>query len=293
MTSSSGQKLQSAITIVDNETGEVVAMAGGMGEKTASRSLNRATSSKRPPGSSIKPLAVYAPAIELGKVTPATMVEDSPYGKVDGRDWPVNATGVYQGNVSVAKAVQESINTVAVKVLDMVGTETSFNFMQDKFHIKLIKSLTKGGTTYTDIGLAQLALGGLTEGVSTYEMAAAYSVFPRQGTYVEPKTYTMVIDNNKQVLLRNESEPEKDVLSQRTTYYMTEMLQRVVTGGSGATGKAANFTGQDIAGKTGTGRTCGLWDIRPIILLRSGRAMTGRNVCPATWAIPPQHCGGR
>lgn len=83
-------------------------------------------------------------------------------------------------------------------------------------------------------------------------MAAAYSVFPRQGTYVEPKTYTMVIDNNKQVLLRNESEPEKDVLSQRTTYYMTEMLQRVVTGGSGATGKAANFTGQDIAGKTGT-----------------------------------------
>lgn len=150
------------------------------------------------------------------------MVEDSPYGKVDGRDWPVNATGVYQGNVSVAKAVQESINTVAVKVLDMVGTETSFNFMQDKFHIKLIKSLTKGGTTYTDIGLAQLALGGLTEGVSTYEMAAAYSVFPRQGTYVEPKTYTMVIDNNKQVLLRNESEPEKDVLSQRTTYYMTE-----------------------------------------------------------------------
>ena len=252
VTSSSGQKLQSAITIVDNETGEVVAMAGGMGEKTASRSLNRATSSKRPPGSSIKPLAVYAPAIELGKVTPATMVEDSPYGKVDGRDWPVNATGVYQGNVSVAKAVQESINTVAVKVLDMVGTETSFNFMQDKFHIKLIKSLTKGGTTYTDIGLAQLALGGLTEGVSTYEMAAAYSVFPRQGTYVEPKTYTMVIDNNKQVLLRNESEPEKDVLSQRTTYYMTEMLQRVVTGGSGATGKAANFTGQDIAGKTGT-----------------------------------------
>lgn len=67
----------------------------------------------------------------------------------------MNATGVYQGNVSVAKAVQESINTVAVKVLDMVGTETSFNFMQDKFHIKLIKSLTKGGTTYTDIGLAR------------------------------------------------------------------------------------------------------------------------------------------
>ena len=252
VTSSSGQRLQSAITIIDNETGEVVAMAGGLGEKTASRSLNRATSSLRPPGSSIKPLAVYAPAIELGKVLPTTMVEDSPWGKVDGRDWPVNASGVYKGNVTVAQAVQESINTVAVKVLDMVGTETSFNFMQDKFHIELVRSWTKGNTTYTDIGLAQLALGGLTKGVSTYDMAAAYSVFPRQGSYIAPKTYTMVVDNNDEILLRNESQPEENTLSERTTFYMTEMLKNVVTGGTGATGTRANFSGQEIAGKTGT-----------------------------------------
>ena len=80
--SSSGQRLQSAITVVDNVSGEVVAMAGGLGEKTVSRSLNRATSSKRPPGSSIKPLSVYAPAIELGKVKPTTTVEDSPVDKI-------------------------------------------------------------------------------------------------------------------------------------------------------------------------------------------------------------------
>lgn len=252
VTSASGQQLQSAITIIDNESGEVVAMAGGMGEKTASRSLNRATSSKRPPGSSIKPLAVYAPAIELGKVLPTTVVEDSPWGKIDGRDWPVNASGVYKGNVTVAQAVQESINTVAVKVLDMVGTETSFNFMQDKFHIELTRAWTKNGTTYTDIGLAQLGLGGLTKGVSTYEMAAAYSVFPRQGTYIEPKTYTMVLDSNKEILLRNETVTEENNLSERTTFYMNDMLQNVVTGGSGATGTAANFSGQEIAGKTGT-----------------------------------------
>ena len=250
-TSSSGQEIQSAITIVDNETGQVVAMAGGMGEKTVSRGLNRATSSKRPPGSSIKPLAVYAPAIELGKVTPLTSVEDSPYGQVDGRDWPVNATGRYQGDVTVSLAVEESINTVAVKVLDMVTPETSFDFMQDKFHVELVRAYTKNNMTYSDINLASLALGGLTEGLTTYEMAAAYSVFPRQGTYIEPTTYTMVVDSNDQILLRNETE-EETVLSERTAFYITEMLQRVVTGGSGATGHAANFSGQEIAGKTGT-----------------------------------------
>ena len=250
-TSSSGQQLQSAITIVDNSTGEVVAMAGGMGEKTVSRGLNRATGSLRPPGSSIKPLSVYAPAIELNLVTPLTVVEDSPHSQVDGRDWPVNAIGVYKGDMTVSQAVKESTNTVAVKVLDMVGAETSFNFMQDKFHIELVRSLTKNNTTYTDINLASLALGGLTQGVSTYDMAAAYSTFARQGTYIEPKTYTMVTDSNRQVLLRNESE-EETILAERTTYYITEMLQQVVTGGSGATGKAANFSGQEIAGKTGT-----------------------------------------
>ena len=252
-TSSSGQEIQSAITIVDNETGRVVAMAGGMGEKTVSRGLNRATSSKRPPGSSIKPLAVYAPAIELGKVTPLTSVEDSPYGEVDGRAWPVNATGRYQGDVTVAHAVEESINTVAVKVLDMVTPETSFDFMQDKFHVELVRAYTKNNMTYSDINLASLALGGLTEGLTTYEMAAAYSVFPRQGTYIEPTTYTMVVDSNDQILLRNETEEEGEtVLSERTAYYITEMLQNVVTGTHGATGKNANFSGQEIAGKTGT-----------------------------------------
>ena len=138
-------------------------------------------------------------------MTPLTVVEDSPHSQVDGRDWPVNAIGVYKGDMTVSQAVKESTNTVAVKVLDMVGAETSFNFMQDKFHIELVRSLTKNNTTYTDINLASLALGGLTQGVSTYDMAAAYSTFARQGTYIAPKTYPMVTDNNGQVLLRNES----------------------------------------------------------------------------------------
>ena len=252
-TSTNGQPMQSAITVVDNETGYVVAMSGGVGEKTGSRNWNRAIDTKRPPGSSIKPLAVYAPAIELGYITPNSTEVDSPYDKIDGKDWPVNASGKYQGTVSISKAVRESINTVAVKVLaDYVTPQVSYEFMRDKFHIKLVESLAKDDMNYTDIGLAQLGLGGLTEGVSTYEMAAAYSVFPRNGVYLEPLTYTTVLDSKGDVLLdkTGSREPEQ-VISQRTAYYMTEMLEGVVVG-AGGTGHAANFAGQDIAGKTGT-----------------------------------------
>ncbi|MCF0124047.1 MAG: PBP1A family penicillin-binding protein [Ruminiclostridium sp.] len=247
-TSSTGQLIQSAITIVDNETGDVVAMAGGVGQKTTSRGWNRATDTLRPPGSSIKPLSVYAPAIELGYITPSSTFVDSPVK--DG--WPVNATGQYQGTVSVAKAIRESINTVAVKVLDEVGPQTSYEFMRDKFHIQLVESRSKNGENYTDIDLAPLALGGLTDGVSTFQMASAYSVFPRMGVYKEPRLYTVVLDANKDILLDNTQEEDKNALSERTCFYMTKMLQDVVTGPSGATGRAANFSGQDIAGKTGT-----------------------------------------
>lgn len=246
-TSAAGQKLQSAITIVDNETGEVVAMAGGMGPKTTSLTWNRATDSLRPPGSSIKPLAVYAPAIELGIVTPSSTEEDSYYDP--GKKWPVNASGTFSGTVSIAYAVEQSINTVAVKTLDKVGCKTSFEFMRDRFHIELVENRTVGGKTFSDVDLAPLALGGLTDGVSTYDMAAAYSVFPRQGSYIEPRLYTMVLDSDRSVLLQNDLKKEDNALSQRTCYYMTNMLKQVVARG---TGTAANFSGQEIAGKTGT-----------------------------------------
>lgn len=255
-TSANGQQMQSAITIIDNDSGYVVAMSGGVGEKTTSRGWNRATTTKRPPGSSIKPLSVYAPAIELGYITPNSAEVDSPYNKINGKDWPVNASGKYQGTVSIAKAVRESINTVAVKVLaNYVTPQASYEFMRDKFHIKLVESITVKDRNYSDIDLAPLALGGLTEGVSTYDMAAAYSVFPRNGLYLEPLTYTVVMDSKKNILLDKTGEtgirePEK-ALSQRTCYYMTEMLEGVMVG-TGGTGKPANFSGQDIAGKTGT-----------------------------------------
>jgi penicillin-binding protein 1A len=244
-TSPSGQQMQSAITIVDNETGNVVALAGGVGQKTESRILNRATQTVRPPGSSIKPLSVYAPAIEMGFITPVTVETDSPYEN----SWPVNSYHSYRGAMTMIEALRVSCNTVAVKVLaKYVTPEVSYQFMRDRFHIQLVESRTIGSKLYSDIALAPLALGGLTDGVSTYDMAAAYSVFPRGGVYYKPSTYNKVLDNEGKVLLERDGNAEV-ALKQKTTFYINNMLENVVLSG---TGTSANFRGMTLAGKTGT-----------------------------------------
>lgn len=244
-TSSSGQTMQSSMTVVDNNTGAVVAMAGGMGEKEGSLSFNRATRGKRAPGSSIKPLAVYAPALELGVITPFSSEIDSPVED----NWPKNAYNGYYGRMSITRALQISSNTVAVKTLEKVTPEASFQFMQDRFHIDLVESKTVGDRTLTDMVPAALALGGLTEGVNTYEMAAAYSVFPRGGAYIAPRLYSKVVNSDGDVILENTQENES-ALQQSTAYYMNNMLQTVFEGSGTAT--RGKFSGMAMAGKTGT-----------------------------------------
>ncbi|MCI8593998.1 MAG: transglycosylase [Oscillospiraceae bacterium] len=242
--SAGGQQMQSAITVIDNETGNVVALSGGMGEKKESLSWNRATTTTRQPGSSIKPLAVYAPGIEMGLITTGTAVDDYPYQILGGSAWPVNSYSGYRGLISVYEAVQDSSNTTAVRVLgDYVTPEKSYDFMLNKFHFTTLVP--------DDIGLAQLALGGLTDGVTTLEMAAAYSAFPNGGVYHAPRTYTKVtqtVDGQEKVLLENNPESEV-VMKDTTAYCINYMLQGVVSGG---TGTGANFSGMTIAGKTGT-----------------------------------------
>ncbi len=243
--SSLDQPLQSAITVVNNKTGQVVALAGGMGEKTESRSFNRATSGTRQPGSSIKPLSVYAPAIEMGEITPNSIQYDKP----NSEGWPKNSYNSYKGAISVMEAVRISSNCVAVNVLQNIVTEQkSLQFMRDVFHIELVESRTQNGRVVTDETVAALALGGLTDGVTTYEMASAYSVFPRNGTYIEPVLYTRVV-NSEGVEILNNSPEETRVLQEKTAVYITKMLKKVVDSG---TGKLAKFNGQVMAGKTGT-----------------------------------------
>ncbi len=250
--SATGQEIQSAITVIDNSTGNVVAMAGGIGEKEGSRIFNRATDTLRPPGSSIKPLAVYAPALDMGLITPTSVFDDTPID-LNGSAWPKNSYSHYKGLTTVHKALEVSSNTIAVKVLrDCVTPMVSFQFMSERFGIDLVAAKDVNGTVKTDIDLAPLALGGLTEGVSTYEMAAAYATFANNGMYKTPRTYqrvTAVDTEGKETVLLENTITSEAVLSESTVYYMNTMLQNVIQNG---TGKTANFSGMTIAGKTGT-----------------------------------------
>ncbi len=248
--SPTGQQLQSAITIIDNTTGNVVALSGGMGEKTGSRWKNRATTSKRQPGSSIKPIAAYAPAIELGLINPGTVIDDVPIN-LNGKAWPKNSYGHYRGRMTVFEAVEDSANTIPVRIMrDYITPQVSYDFLSGKLGISTLVAARQGsdGKVYSDIDIAPLALGGLTDGVTTQEMAAAFSTFPRMGIYTTPRTYSRVYDSNGTLILENASQSSV-AMKESTAFYMNYLLKNVVSGG---TGSSANFPGMTVAGKTGT-----------------------------------------
>ncbi len=231
-----------AMVIMDPYTGAVKGLVGGRGVKTQNRGWNRATQTFRQPGSSIKPIAVYAPAIEYGLINPQTAMDDTPFTVLNGKAYPKNETQRYQGRMTITKAIMESINTISVKTLNELTPERSYNFMTTNLGFsKLNKD--------SDKNLAPLALGGLTTGVSTMEMAAAYSAFVNNGTYIEPHTYTKVLDNQGNVLL--EKKPAViDAMSKKTATYMNYMLSKVMS--PGGTGNLARLSNMPAAGKTGT-----------------------------------------
>lgn len=241
---------ESSAVVIDPETGNIVGLVGGRGEKTGSRTLNRATGTLRQPGSTIKPISVYAPAIEYGHIKPTSSVVDGPI-TIDG--WsPRNSGGGYSGTVSISTAVARSLNTVAVKVLDKITLDTSFEFLTKNLGITtLVEKETREGKVYSDKGYAALALGGLTDGVSVSEMCAAYVPFVSKGLYTKPTTYTKVLDHNGQVILEKKKEDTSVAMSEQTAFQMTQMLQGVIRYG---TGSAARLSNSKIpaAGKTGT-----------------------------------------
>lgn len=252
-TSGSGQQLQSGMVIVDTE-GNVVAISGGMGEKEGSRIFSRAVT-KRSPGSSFKPLSVYAPAIDLGLLTPASVLDDTPYQiNNDGSGYPSNSYGFYKGRMTVREGIYRSSNPLAAKALTELTPQVSFDFLNDKLGFELVERREVGGKVKTDIALAPLSMGGLTDGVSPMEMAGAYATFPRGGIYLEPRTYTRVYDADGNVLLDNvTSRSPMQVVKSTTAWYLNSMLEGVVSQTiSGNTGKAAYFQGMTIAGKTGS-----------------------------------------
>ena len=233
--------IQSAMTIIDPSTGEIKGIVGGRGVKEQSRSLNRATQSSRQPGSAIKPLSVYAPAIDLNKITPMTRVKDE---KITIKDWsPKNSYTGYKGVMTVEKAVEISANIPAIKILkDEVGITSSYDYAKNKFKLSNIVEADKA--------LSPLALGGLTKGVTTEQMAAAYSAFANGGYYIKPCTYSKVYDNKGNVILENNYDKTR-IIKSSTAYVVSDMLYNVVNGSSG-TGKSAKLSNVTTYGKTGT-----------------------------------------
>ena len=231
-----------AMILLDPENGDILAMRGGRGKKTGARVLNRATQSKRPPGSSIKPIAVYAPAIEYGLITPFSVEDDAPIRLLNGSAYPKNETRTYSGRTTINEAVKQSINTVSMRTLEKLSIDRSYNFLTANLGVT---SLSKTG----DKNLAPLSLGQLTNGITVLEMAAAYAPFANGGTYYEPRAYTKVLDASGDVILENEGKPTK-AMSEKTAAYMSYMLQNVVTGGTGTYAQLKN--GVPAAAKTGT-----------------------------------------
>ena len=246
----SSQQLQSGIVIVDNTTGDIVALAGGVGKKQGSLVWNCATRSLLSPGSIIKPVAVYAPAIELGLITPATVMDDTPYSFTDSATWPKNLDSTYRGLVSVEEAVEQSINTVPVKLVAEMTPEYSYSFAKDKMGLSTLVSSykTTNGEELSDVNLWALALGSLTRGVTVRAMTAAYATFANEGVWREARTYTVVKDSNGQVILDNTQESHV-AMKDMTAWYITDMLKSTVEKGTGTAAQLENMT---VAGKTGT-----------------------------------------
>ena len=244
----SSQQLQSAMAIIDNQTGDFVALVGGVGDKGGSLVFNRATQSSLSPGSTIKPLSVYAPALELGRITPASVYDDTPYSFTDSGYWPRNSDQTFRGLISVDTAVALSINTVAVKIVDELTPEYCFDFAKSRFGLNgLVESYTSGSQTFSDAELSPMAMGSLTVGVSVADMTSAYATFPNEGTYRRGRTYTRVM-NGDTVILDN-SRDATSAVSEKTAWYMTDMLTHAVTRG---TGTSAQLVNMPVAGKTGT-----------------------------------------
>ena len=241
---------QSSMSVIDQHTGYVKAIIGGRGEKTASLTLNRATDTTRQPGSTFKILSTYAPALNEKGMTLATTFEDEPYNYPDGS--PVNnASRSYNGTTTIRKAIQNSINVVAVKCLEEVTPELGLQYL-DNFGFTTLAHGTEAdrdadGTVWTDANLP-LALGGLTNGVTNIELCAAYAAIANSGNYIEPLYYTKILDHNGNVLIEKTS-AGRSVIKESTAWLLTSAMEDVVTQGTGTACQLDNMT---VAGKTGT-----------------------------------------
>lgn len=240
---STKSQLQSAIVIIDQTTGEIKALRGGTGEKTINYGLNRATGTTRPPGSSIKPIAVYGPAVEYGLISPSTLVldADETHVQLAHTSWyPKNSPNTYDGIITIATALQKSKNTVSAQIVDKLTPSASLEFLRSRLGVtSLIDS---------DADYAAMALGEPHYGITVREMAQAYTALANDGVFTYSRTYTMVKDRSGKIILDNQPQTIQ-AFSQNTARTMTYMLNNAATYGTGSESRLSNMP---VAGKTGT-----------------------------------------
>lgn len=230
---------QASMTVIDQSTGEVKAIVGGRGDKTANKTLNRATDTKRQPGSTFKILSAYAPALDIGGMTLASVQDDAPYTYSNAAHTPVNNYDKsYRGFTTIREGITYSINIVAVKTLTDIGVDIGYEYLQNF-----------GFSTLCDSDRTQaLALGGITNGVTNLELTAAYATIANGGTYTKPRFYTKILDHDGNVLIDNTPQTHT-VLKETTAWLLTNAMEDVLTNG---TGRPAHFNGIPQAGKSGT-----------------------------------------
>ena len=241
---------QVGMVIMDYHNGQIKAIDGGRGNKTDNRTFNRAVNSVRQPGSVFKILASYAPAIELGKIGPSTIITDEPFS-YNGHEFHNWWGESYKGPQTVRAGIEQSMNILAVKNLLNTGIDESFKILE-RFHFTTLEPGKDINGEFKSDKVASLALGGITYGISTLEMTAAFGAIANDGFYNKPIFYTKVLAHDGSTLIDNEPQPE-EILKKSTSYILTDMMRGVIDSPNG-TGRRAKFqnTNMPIAGKTGT-----------------------------------------
>lgn len=245
---------QASFVIMDQTTGQVLAMCGGRGDKTTNRSYNRATQAARQPGSTFKVLAAFLPALDTAGKTLATVYDDAEYyyQGTNGKkisNWYGDNT--YLGLSTIRQAIEYSMNIVAVKCIQEVTPQVAYDYLTDLGFTTLVEQeVGYDGKIYSDIQ-SSLALGGITNGVTNLELTAAYAAIANQGVYNKPILYTKVVDHDGNVILENTTESSQ-VMKESTSWLLTNAMEDVVTGSMGTGAAARLASGMPVAGKTGT-----------------------------------------
>jgi len=244
---------QLSVVILDQKTGYVKAILGGRGEKTVSKAFNRAIDATRQPGSCFKVLAAYAPALDSGAFTLASVQNDAPFAYTNSgddndrlvRNWHEEKHG-YLGLLNYREGIRNSRNVITVKALTIITPQLGMDYLLNFGFTTLLSSTNAQG--FTDVNQS-LCLGGITQGVTNLEMTAAYAAIANGGRYIEPTLYTTVLDRNGNILLDKSDNRSRQILRETTAWLLTDAMRSVVNEGTGTTARVKDV---DVAGKTGT-----------------------------------------